>query len=52
MVNFPGKEKYDGNDLRAVVEILRGEDGCPWDKVQTWKNVPSCARPSTGMTRT
>ena len=39
MVNFPGKEKYDGNDLRAVVEILRGEDGCPWDKVQTHASI-------------
>jgi len=35
MVNFPGKERYDAQDLRAVVEILRGENGCPWDRVQT-----------------
>jgi len=35
MVNFPGKDKYGVEDLRQIVEILRGEDGCPWDKVQT-----------------
>ncbi len=39
MVNFPSKEKYDCADLRAVVEILRGEDGCPWDKEQTHASI-------------
>ena len=39
MVNFPGKERYNGEDLRQVVEILRGEDGCPWDKVQTHASI-------------
>ena len=39
MVNFPGKPKYDGNDLRQVVEILRGENGCPWDRVQTHESL-------------
>jgi tetrapyrrole methylase family protein/MazG family protein len=34
MINFPGKEKYGVDDLRAVVEILRGPEGCPWDRVQ------------------
>lgn len=34
MVDFPGKEKYGVDDLRAVVEILRGPEGCPWDRVQ------------------
>ena len=35
MINFPGKEKYDAQDLRQIVEILRGEGGCPWDREQT-----------------
>lgn len=35
MINFPRKEKYDARDLREVVEILRGEGGCPWDREQT-----------------
>ena len=39
MVNFPGKEKYGVEDLRAVVDILRGENGCPWDKVQTHETL-------------
>ena len=39
MVNFPGKPKYNGDDLRQVVEILRGENGCPWDKVQTHESL-------------
>src|SRR5699024_3692658 len=29
------KEKYDINDLLNIMEILRGEQGCPWDKEQT-----------------
>ena len=35
MINFPRKEKYDARDLREIVEILRGEGGCPWDREQT-----------------
>lgn len=35
MINFPRKEKYDAGDLRQIVEILRGEGGCPWDREQT-----------------
>ena len=35
MINFPSKEKYDARDLRQIVEILRGEGGCPWDREQT-----------------
>ena len=39
MVNFPSKEKYGGDDLRAVVEVLRGEGGCPWDREQTHESL-------------
>lgn len=39
MVNFPSKEKYTGDDLRAVVEALRGEGGCPWDREQTHESL-------------
>ena len=35
MVNFPSKDKYDADDLRRLVAVLRGPDGCPWDRVQT-----------------
>ena len=33
------KEKYSVEDLRKIVEILRSENGCPWDKVQTHKSI-------------
>ena len=39
MFNF--KEHYDINDLIKIVEILRSENGCPWDKVQTHKSIRS-----------
>ncbi len=39
MINFPGKPKYDVDDLRRVMECLRSEEGCPWDKVQTHESL-------------
>ena len=39
MVNFRSKDRYDANELREIVEILRGEDGCPWDRVQTHETI-------------
>ena len=39
MINFLSKDRYDADDLRQIVEILRGEDGCPWDKVQTHETI-------------
>ena len=39
MLNFHSKERYDAEDLRRIVEILRGEDGCPWDRVQTHESL-------------
>lgn len=31
--------KKDFNDLLEIVEILRGENGCPWDREQTHKSL-------------
>ena len=31
--------KYDVNDLRDVIVILRGEDGCPWDREQDHHSI-------------
>ena len=31
--------KNDFNDLLEIVEILRGENGCPWDREQTHKSL-------------
>ena len=39
MINFPSKEKYDARDLCTIVELLRGEGGCPWDRVQTHETL-------------
>ena len=33
------KEKFDYNDCYDVLRILRGEDGCPWDRAQTHKSI-------------
>jgi len=33
------KEKYDTSDLIDLVALLRSENGCPWDRVQTHQSV-------------
>lgn len=33
------KKHYDVYDLASIVSILRSENGCPWDKVQTHKSI-------------
>lgn len=33
------KEKYTIEDLLEILKILRGENGCPWDKVQTHESI-------------
>ena len=39
MVNFEEKEHYGYEDLLEIIRILRSEDGCPWDKVQTHRSI-------------
>ena len=39
MANFDFKDKYSIDDLRKIIEILRSENGCPWDKVQTHESI-------------
>lgn len=34
-----GKEKYTFEDLTLIMEILRSEDGCPWDREQTHVSI-------------
>lgn len=36
------KERYTMEDLLSVMEILRSEQGCPWDREQTHKSIRSC----------
>lgn len=33
------KESYGIDDLVTVVEVLRSEEGCPWDREQTHKSI-------------
>lgn len=39
MVNFNTKEYYKFEDLVDIVEILRSENGCPWDREQTHESI-------------
>ena len=39
MVNFQYKDRYGLEDFRAIMAILRGEGGCPWDRAQTHESI-------------
>jgi len=39
MIDFIKKERYDFDDLCALVAFLRSENGCPWDHVQTHASI-------------
>ena len=39
MIDFQRKERYNMDDLRQIMEILRAPDGCPWDRVQTHQSI-------------
>lgn len=36
------KDKYEFEDLVAVVHKLRQPDGCPWDRAQTYESMKKC----------
>ncbi len=36
--------KHDINELLEVVEILRSENGCEWDRAQTHESLKRCLR--------
>ncbi len=38
-LDFQFKDKYDINDLLNVTRILRGENGCVWDREQDHKSI-------------
>ncbi|MBR3017438.1 MAG: nucleoside triphosphate pyrophosphohydrolase [Clostridia bacterium] len=38
-VNLTERKRFDFYDLVRVMDILRGEDGCPWDKEQTHETL-------------
>jgi len=33
------KEKYNFEDLREIMRVLRSDGGCPWDREQTHKSI-------------
>lgn len=39
MVDFQYKDRYDIHDFREIMAILRADDGCPWDRVQTHESI-------------
>lgn len=39
MIDFTVKEKYVLSDMIALVALLRSEQGCPWDRVQTHESI-------------
>lgn len=38
-MRFQKKENYGIDDLLRIMELLRSEDGCPWDRVQTHQSI-------------
>lgn len=40
-MDFEEKEKYEISDLLEIISILRGPNGCPWDKEQTHSSIRS-----------
>ncbi len=39
MQNILQKQAYNADDLVTIVELLRGEGGCPWDREQTHQSI-------------
>lgn len=39
MLSFETKEKYNFYDLVEILKLLRGENGCPWDREQTNESI-------------
>ena len=39
MKAFEIKDRYDMEDYRALIRLLRGPEGCPWDRVQTHESI-------------
>lgn len=39
MINFVYKKTYEFQDLLAILKVLRGPGGCPWDAAQTHESI-------------
>lgn len=42
------EKKYTYEELLNIVAELRGEHGCPWDKVQTHESLIKCLQEESG----
>ena len=36
------KEKHDLNELIEIISVLRSENGCEWDRAQTFETMKKC----------
>ncbi len=41
------KDSYTFQELREIIAELRGEDGCPWDRAQTFESLKRCLADET-----
>lgn len=39
MINFNLKDRYNMEDLADIMALLRGPEGCPWDREQTHDSI-------------
>ncbi len=39
MRDFQIRERYDMDDFRALIRLLRSPEGCPWDRAQTHESI-------------
>ena len=39
MKKFQIKDRYDMDDYRALIHLLRAPEGCPWDRAQTHESI-------------
>lgn len=39
MISYPQKERYDLEDFRNIISILRHPGGCPWDMEQNHRSI-------------
>ena len=52
MRKFNGKEyieeaPHDFSELREVIKILRSDQGCEWDRAQTFESMKKCLTDET-----
>ena len=46
-INTDKKEQYTFDELLSIIAALRGENGCPWDKAQTYETLKKCLTDET-----